>query len=237
MDVIWSTPEFAKFKPHKHFLVVLMEYLDFIVEPRMYEQGKLKECDFYLVPCMISKSGSELFWPEQSIDGRCIGISFFFKRNFLPPGIAFRFLCCCIGIWKLANTNGSRNIASGIARFTVDSSHDLVIQCEDDRIIAFLIHKTSKYMIMQELAKSIQEDLTDILNKICEIYQISCQKDPRIGEEKNLFTLEFCCCNFPSLCFIAVEKCKSLTNEWVCPNHQCSLNTNLMLYWISAKVS
>jgi hypothetical protein len=52
------------------------------------------------------------------------------------------------------------------AVFTIDSSLDMYVQCEDEHIIVRLVHAKEKALITSDLASSIRDCLISALHKI-----------------------------------------------------------------------
>lgn len=235
---LWSHVRYEKFNKHRSFLVSLMVHLDFIAEPRIYISGNLIESDIYLAPCMISNIDI-ICWPPKDSEKKAITFSFYFKRSFLPPAIAYRFLTACVSLWTIHHVGGQTMLSSGFTVVTLDMSHLLSIKCTESRIIITLLHTSSKHLISPALANSLRESLNDILENICDVYANAFEDGSK--EHCNIvYSIEIgCSMNEP--CFLAPEELMKLQSmgreKWVCQDHNTDQQLSLTLRWYAQMVS
>ncbi len=168
IDKIWKKkPEFMK---HKNHLLPLMEHLDILANPRQYkETGDLMTADFYYVPSLV-KTLDQSNYLKQGLESRMIGLSFKFHSVVMPPAIGYRLIASCLDMYDVKTYDGQLMLFSGMVVVRVQKALDLLIQMKHDRIDIFLIHETSRFHIIPDVATGISECLNDVLMRISDSY-------------------------------------------------------------------
>jgi hypothetical protein len=68
--------------------------------------------------------------------------------------------------------------------------HDIVVRVERNKILLFILHKTSKGLIVRDIATVVKECLNDTLGRISEFYQSASNKE---SSQQQPFHVELAC--------------------------------------------
>ncbi|CAG2206486.1 unnamed protein product [Mytilus edulis] len=188
-----------------------MTHLDILAEPKRYDSDNERiPADFYYIASMVRATDTSGYLKSDGFTKRSIAIAFQSSSLMIPPALSFRFISYCLYVWAV-KTYGEKNKdmlfhRSGV--FTIDPSLDMYIICEDETIIARLVHARTNALIMRDLASSINECLTSALEKISQLY-IRTSSDQNHTSDASFITR--ICCNAPdNPCIRDVSKQKML---------------------------
>jgi hypothetical protein len=115
-------------------------------------------------------------------------------------------------MWCLKTYEGKQLLFSGFIGLTFDKSHDIVVRVESNTILLFILHKTSKGLIVRDIATGVKECLFATLERISEFYQSASNNT---SSQQLPFHVELACSNLN--CFQPETKAKaSETNNKIC---------------------
>ena len=229
IDTIWKrNKELLK---HKDYLIALMCHLDILAEPRIYhpDSDHLLHSDFFFVPSLVTQTDSTSFLKQDNLNLRSLGISFKFHSSVLPPAIGFRFISCCVEMWEVVTYENQKMLFSGMTVVCINKSLMLVVQMKEQRVDIFLIHETSRFQIIPDMAASIRECLNDTLYRISNSYKLS-SAGLDVDTESVLFHLEYTCNHVESPCYHGEQ------TDWVCERHGESLSLESFKLWFVDRV-
>jgi hypothetical protein len=95
---------------------------------------------------------------------------FVFKSSIIPPALPNRLIGACLSMWRLKTYERKQLLFSGFIGLTFDKSHDIVVRVEGNKILLVLLHKTSKGLIVRDIATGVKDCLIATLERISEFY-------------------------------------------------------------------
>ncbi|XP_076087934.1 uncharacterized protein LOC143058344 [Mytilus galloprovincialis] len=236
IEQIWKKQKYKKFYKDKDYLLEVMTHLDILVEPKRYDLDHNRiPADFYYVASMVRAKDDSGYLQSAGFTTRSIAIAFQSSSLIIPPALSFRFISYCLYVWAV-KTYGDINKEmlfhrSGV--FTIDSSLDMYIACEDERIVVRLVHATSSTLIMRDVASSIYECLTSALEKISQLY-IRTSSDQAQTSDASFMTR--ICCNSPNNACVLPDNDLAHTDQiWICPSHGIEHSIHTITSWIEEK--
>ncbi|XP_052103353.1 uncharacterized protein LOC127736792 [Mytilus californianus] len=236
IEELWRYKKYRKFEQRKDYLLAVMTHLDILVEPKRYDPKHNRiPADFYYVASMVQAKDATGYILSPSFSERNIAISFNSNAAIIPPALSFRFITYCLSIFDVKKY-GERNedmLFHRSAVFTIDSSLDIHILCEDERIFVRLVHAKKKVLIMKDLASSICECLKSALQNIVQLY-IKTSSDT-FDVNTGSFELNLCCSDAESPCFLPLDKFDSIDSIWICPKHNMEHERFVLSLWIKEK--
>ncbi|XP_071149229.1 uncharacterized protein [Mytilus edulis] len=233
---IWKKKKYKKFYKDKDYLLDVMTHLDILVEPKRYDLDRHRiPADFYYVASMVRAHDDSGYLQSAGFTKRSLAIAFQSSSLMIPPALSFRFISYCLYVWAV-KTYGDSNKdmlfhRSGV--FTIDSSLDMYIACEDERIVVRLVHATSSTLIMRDVASSIYECLISALEKISQLY-IRTSSDQAQTSDASFMTR--ICCNSPNNACVLSDNDLAHTDQiWICPSHGIEHSIHTITSWIEEK--
>ncbi|VDI00256.1 Hypothetical predicted protein [Mytilus galloprovincialis] len=233
---VWKKKKYLKFYRDKEYLLDVMTHLDILVDPKRYDNDRKRiPADFYYIASMVRTNDDSGYLQSASFTHRSIAIAFQSSSLMIPPALSFRFISYCLYVWavkKYGQTNKDM-LFHRSAVFTVDPSLDLHILCEDERIIARLVHARTNSLIMRDLASSITECLTSALENISQLY-IRASSDQHHTSDASFITR--ICCNAPdNPCVLQINELPNIGDIWICPAHGIEHKIHIITSWFSGK--
>ncbi|XP_063411539.1 uncharacterized protein LOC134694458 [Mytilus trossulus] len=233
---VWKKKKYLKFYKDKEYLLDVMTHLDILVDPKRYDNDRKRiPADFYYIASMVRTNDDSGYLQSASFTHRSITIAFQSTSLMIPPALSFRFISYCLYVWavkKYGQTNKDM-LFHRSALFTIDPSLDLHILCEDERIIARLVHARTNSLIMRDLASSITECLNSALEKISQLY-IRASSDQHYTSDASFITR--ICCNSPdNPCVLQVREVPNIGEIWICPAHGIEHKIHIITSWFSRK--
>ncbi|XP_063411632.1 uncharacterized protein LOC134694548 [Mytilus trossulus] len=233
---IWKKHKYKKFYKDKDYLLEVMTHLDILVEPKRYDLDRHRiPADFYYVASMVRAHDDSGYLQSAGFTTRSIAIAFQSSSLMIPPALSFRFISYCLYVWAVKKYGDSRKemLFHRSGFFTIDSSLDMYIACEDERIIVRLVHATSNTLIMRDVASSIYECLTSALEKISQLY-IRTSSDQTQTSDASFVTR--ICCNSPNNSCVLPDNDLAHTDQiWICPSHGIEHSIHTITSWIEEK--
>lgn len=240
IDDIWQKKENKTFQKHKEYLLGVMTHLSLLVEPLKYDKLNHRvTAKFYYVPSMVKRKDTTGYLRSNNIEQRNIALTFIpsFLTSIIPETVSFRFISYCLSIWavKIYGQENNNMLFHRSAVFTIDRSLDLCVDCEHEVIVVRLVHSTSKYLIMRDLALSIRECLTAALEKIGQIYVKT--NSIKSFTNREYFNMSLCCCSTIDPCLLLMSEFQELDGSWICTKHQLEHTKDILYSLVAQKVN
>ncbi|XP_063417521.1 uncharacterized protein LOC134700080 [Mytilus trossulus] len=236
IEGVWKGKKYVKFYQDKDYLLNVMTHLDILVEPMRYNSNRMRiPADFYYVASMVRAKDDSGYLQSAGFTHRSIALAFQTSSFMIPPALSFRFISYCLYVWAV-KTYGQSNKdmlfhRSGV--FTIDPCLDMYIACEDEIIIARLVHATSNTLIARDVASSICECLASALEKISDLYIRTSSDQTQINDTSFVTRI---CCNSPyKPCFLQVNDLTDKDQLWICPSHDIEHSIHTIMSWIAEK--
>ncbi|XP_076083709.1 uncharacterized protein LOC143054574 [Mytilus galloprovincialis] len=228
---IWKQKDFRAVLPYKEFIFNILIHLDILAEQRRYDtaSGSRLPVEMFFVPCMVTQRNTTSFMDKECTPVRAICLAFVFKGTVIPPALPNRLISACLSMWTLKQYEGRKLLFSGFVVVSFDKSHDIVVCVEGNKILLYIVHKTSAGLIVRDIATVVKECLVTTLERISDFYQSTihvkrCQQLP--------FHLEYSCSEMK--CFIDEEEALQ-SNEWVCDTHNITHRAGNSTIWNQEK--
>ncbi|VDI39842.1 Hypothetical predicted protein, partial [Mytilus galloprovincialis] len=235
IEDIWKKNKYRKFQEHKEYLLGVMTHLDILVEPKRYDTShKRIPAEFYYVASMVRTKNTTGYHDSPTFAQRNIAMAFSLSPSVIPPALSFRFVSYCLSLFAIKKYGQDNDMLfHRSAVFTIDSSLDMCVSCDDDIIVVRLVHSTHKTLIMRDISSSIRECLADALEKISQLY-VKTNSSGSI-KDKASFNLSFCCSSPVDPCLLPLFKLQEQDDLWICPKHEIRHKKDFLSSWALQK--
>ncbi|CAG2187342.1 unnamed protein product [Mytilus edulis] len=215
MYSIWDQKDFRAILPYKEFIFNILIHLDILAEQRRYDiaTGMRLPVENYFVPCMVTERNTTSFMVKECKPERAICLAFVFKGTVIPPALPNRLISACLSMWNVKQYKGRQLLFSGFIGLSFDKSHDIVVCVEGNKILLYIVHRTSSGLIVPDIATGVKECLVTTMERISDFYHSTIHAK---SSEKSPFHVEYSCSEMQ--CFIS-EKEALLEKGWVCEKH------------------
>ncbi|XP_071122883.1 uncharacterized protein [Mytilus edulis] len=215
--LIWEQKHFKKLSPYKEFIFDMLIHLDILSEQRRYDTntGNRLPVENFFVPCMLTQRNDTSFMANECTPEKAISLAFVFKGTIIPPALPNRLISACLSMWTVKAYEGRKLLFSGFIGLSFDKVHDIVVCVEANKILLYIVHKTSNGLIVPDIATGIKESMFTTLERISEFYQSTVHAIS--SSQKLPFHIEYACsrleCHIP-------EEAALTTDEWICHKHK-----------------
>ncbi|VDI00786.1 Hypothetical predicted protein [Mytilus galloprovincialis] len=235
IEDIWKKNKYRKFQEHKEYLLGVMTHLDILVEPKRYDTShKRIPAEFYYVASMVRTKNTTGYHESPTFAQRNIAMAFSLSPSVIPPALSFRFVSYCLSLFAIKKYGQDNDMLfHRSAVFTIDSSLDMCVSCDDDIIVVRLVHSTHKTLIMRDISSSIRECLADALEKISQLYVKTSSSGSL--KDKASFKLSFCCSSPVDPCLLPLFKLQEQDDLWICPKHEMEHKKDVLSSWALQK--
>ena len=173
---MWGKRSNELFVDNEEFLLGVMEKLDLITCPKVYDKGQDVLESFYLVPSMIKETAQN----RQKIQTNNVEVFFKF-HEILPPAVFNRLVCSCLSLWPVH----AGGLYDGYVELESGLNHLLVIRRDFKKITVSFNHKTSADDIDINLCRCVKQYICQAIKRIVSLY------DTTSSEGEELYTLEY----------------------------------------------
>ncbi|CAG2217216.1 unnamed protein product [Mytilus edulis] len=200
---IWEQKDFRPILPYKEFIFNILIHLDILAEQRRYDTGtgSRKPVENFFVPCMVTERNTTSFMEKECTPEKAICLAFVFKGTVIPPALPNRLISACLSMWTLKQYEGKKLLFSGFIVVSFDKAHDVVVCVEGNKILLYIVHKSSAGLIVPDVATGVKECLVTTMERISDFYQSTIH-------EKHIqqlpFQIEYSCSALK--CFISEEE-------------------------------
>ncbi|CAG2239290.1 unnamed protein product [Mytilus edulis] len=225
---IWEQTHFDKILPYKEFIFDMLIHLDILSEQRRYDNntGSRLPVENFFVPCMLIQRNETSFMTYECTPEKAISLAFTFKGTIIPPALPNRLISACLSMWTVKTYEGKQLLFSGFIGLSFDMAHDIVVCVEGNKILLYIVHKTSNGLIVPDIATGIKETMFTTLERISEFYQSAVHVSS--NSQKLPFHVEYSCSKLE--CFITEETALT-TDEWICDKHKLSHTNEKWNIW------
>ena len=229
---IWEQKDFSAILPYKEFIFNILIYLDILAEQRRYDTttGSRLPVNNFFVSCMVIERNTTSFMDKECTPERAICLAFLFKGTIIPPALPNRLISACLSMWTLKQYKGRTLLFSGFIGLSFDKSHDIVVCVEGNKILLYIVHKTSSGLIVPDIATGVKECLVITMERISDFYQSTIHAK---RSQQSPFHIEYSCSQMQ--CFISETEAVQ-TSEWMCDKHKLTHNAGNWLVWNQDKV-
>ncbi|CAC5415906.1 unnamed protein product [Mytilus coruscus] len=236
IEKLWRTGKYQRFDQHRDYLVAVMTHLDILVEPKRYDPRHNRiPIDFYFVASMVQVKDNTGYLQSPFLADRNIAIAFCSNSVIIPPALSFRFITYCLSIFDVKKYADAKDdmLFHRSAVFTIDSSLEIHILCEDERIFVRLVHSKNKVLILKDLASSICDCLKSALENISQLYIKTSSDNSELSV--GTFEMNLCCSVAKDPCLLSIGEFNKIDSIWVCPGHKLDHEKFVMSSWITEK--
>ncbi|CAG2209483.1 unnamed protein product [Mytilus edulis] len=229
---IWEQKDFRPILRYKEFIFNILIHLDILAEQRRYDTatGSRLPVENFFVPCMVTQRNTTSFMNTECTPEKAICLAFVFKGTVIPPALPNRLISACLSMWTLKQYEGRKLLFSGFIVVSFDKAHDVVVCVEGNKILLYIVHKTSAGLIVPDIATAVKECLVTTMERISDFYQSTIH----VKHSQQLpFHIEYSCSELK--CFIS-EEAALQTNEWVCDKHKLTHRQGNWVVWNQDKI-
>ena len=159
---VWKKRNKKHLFENRHFLLSIMEKLDLITRPKIYDKGNEITADFYYVPSMVREVANK---KTQLL--RANAVKIFLKFNdILPPAVFNRLVCSCMSLWPVHK----EELYDGYVVLESGLNHLLTIKRQFRTIVVSFIHKLSPDEIDINLCRSVKQYICQSVLRIVSLY-------------------------------------------------------------------
>ncbi|CAG2228234.1 unnamed protein product [Mytilus edulis] len=210
---IWTQKDFRAILPYKEFIFNILIHLDILAEQRRYDTatGSRLPVENFFVPCMVTERNTTSFMEKEcTLESNMFSVCF--QRHCHTSAFA----------------QSSNQCVSEYVDF--EAAHDVVICVEGNKILLYLVHKTSAGLIVPDIATAIKECLVTTIERISDFYQSTIDVK---RSQQSPFHIEYSC--FELKCFISEEAALQIS-EWVCDKHKLAHRQGNWVVWNQDKI-
>ncbi|KAK3582750.1 hypothetical protein CHS0354_039792 [Potamilus streckersoni] len=182
IDAVWAKDVNPEFHDNKEHILLLMERLNLIVKPRVYNEDTMKPKveKYFFVPCMLRKAAPEkVFYPMPPAE-KCSSsvLSFLFMDKFMPVTIFHHLLAACVAKWTIITTETESLIYYDCVVLDLDNHHRLILFCKENAIFARVTRlgmkrKTPSFKLCHEVREFITTNLQKVMEYLRESLKFS----------------------------------------------------------------
>ncbi|CAG2215694.1 unnamed protein product [Mytilus edulis] len=175
---------------------------------------------------MLTQRNDTSFMTKECTPEKATRLAFSFKGTIIPPALPNRLISACLSMWTVKKYEGKQLLFSGFIGLSFDMAHDIVVCVEGNKILLYIVHKTSNGLIVPDIATGIKETMFTTLERISEFYQSAVHVSS--NSQKLPFHVEYSCSKLE--CFITEETALT-TDEWICDKHKLSHTNEKWNIW------
>ena len=175
---IWRRRSKSLYFNNREFLLRVIEKLDIIARPKIYDKGQNIDARFYFVPSMVKEVAK---YDKRHRQSDAVTVEFKFN-DILPPAVYHRLVCTCLSLWPLHDEelyDAHVELESGL-------NHLLIIRRQFKTITVSFVNKYSPDDIDMNLCRSVKQYICQSIKRIVSLYDT----DSGDGEEE-LYTLVY----------------------------------------------
>ena len=166
---IWKGKSKELLYEHRKFLLQLLQRLDIIAKPKIYEEGIDVPVTFYYVPCMLQTKVQDT---ETKVKDEDIKLTFKFK-DLLPPAVVHKIFASCLALWPVEKNC----LYEGWALFASGPNHLILLRRDSRSIVVSIQCRQNAAEIDIQLALSIKHFLVQTIHRIVSVYSAKLQKE------------------------------------------------------------
>ena len=173
---VWRKRSRNVLDKHREYLMNVIEKLDIIVHPKVYDEGVAVDVSFVLIPCMLQANAPASAKVPRDEDVQ-IRLCF---NDVLLPAVYNRLVASCLTLWPI------EELYEGYAALKSGPHHVVVIARESSGICLSIRNKEDPAKVDVYLARSLQLYVSQTIQRIMSIYGTA----PG-GDNKDLYQIEY----------------------------------------------
>ena len=173
---VWKKRNKIHLYKNRSFLLMVMEKLDLITRPRIYDKGHDVIVKFFYVPSMVK----EVVKDKSEFHANAVNVTLKF-HDILPPAVFNRLVCSCMSLWPVHKNE----LYDGYVVLESGLNHLLVIRRQFKTIDVSFIHKVSPDDIDVNLCRSVKQYICQSVMRIVSLY------DTITSDEEEFYTIEY----------------------------------------------
>lgn len=188
---LWSQGSFKQYLPTdelKCFVTKLLIHLDILIQPKSKNSASIDE--MFLVPCMVKTSPRSDFLFHGINDSNTIVLAYSLAIPSIPSALSFKVIGAASNNLFLKEENGKQCLFHKAAIFMADDENEIRMCFEDNRVMVYLINRTSLQYLSPDIAASVQECLTKTIESCIAFYYKSNGKHIDPGEISKRISIE-----------------------------------------------
>ena len=162
--VVWEKNSKDILYEHRKYLLQLLQRLDIIAKPKVYDDGNDISTGFFYVPCMLKAKVQD---QEMEVKDEDIAMSFNFK-DFLPPAVVHKVFAACLGLWPVV----ANCLYDGWAVLSSGPNHSLHLKRKSSSIVVSIQHRQNAAKIDINRVRSIRHFLIQTIQRIVSVYGV-----------------------------------------------------------------
>ena len=161
---IWEKTSKDVLFEHREFLLLVLQRLDIIVKPKVYDSGNEVSVGFYYAPCMLQGKVKDT---ETTVKQEDITIAYTFK-DLLPPAVVHKVFAACLGLWPVV----ANCLYDGWALLRSGPNHSLLLRRESNSIVVSIQHRHNAAKTDANRVRSIKHFLVQTIQRIVSVYDV-----------------------------------------------------------------
>ena len=170
---VWGKSSEELLYQQREYLLQVLQRLDIIAKPKVYDEGVDLPVGFYYVPCMLKAKLRERESHITEIKDGDITLSFRFK-DLLPPAVVHKVFASCLGLWRVE----ANCLYDGWAALASGPRHIILLQRESCCLSISIRHRQDFKKIDINLVRSMKHFLVQTIQRIVSFYDATLEKDP-----------------------------------------------------------
>ena len=156
---------------HREYLMNVMEKLDIVVRPKVYDDGFVVEVSFVLIPCMLQTQAMAIATGQHEGDIQ-FRLSF---NDIMLPAVYNRLVASCLALWSVEGQ-----------LYDGGPQHIIIIVRESNSIALSIRNKEVPTKVDIYLARSLELYVSQTIQRIMSIYSTA-----QGGDDKELYQIEY----------------------------------------------
>ncbi|XP_071144941.1 uncharacterized protein [Mytilus edulis] len=231
---LWERNEYMLNDAIKEFVIELLVYLNILIIPETYRYNRFT-AELFIVPSMIKTIKPSNFIDFENQREKTICLKYVLSQQSIPSSLAYTIIGTTLNVWPLKEKENMSCIYHKAAILNVVDDNELRLWIEDDMIELYITNQTSIFAISPDILASIQECLTRNLESTLEFYYKSFGGQFKHSKLAELFSMKVGIPCGNSVCYISLEKAKTV-DSWKCENNE-EHSTSSLLNWIFNRVT
>ncbi|CAG2211888.1 unnamed protein product [Mytilus edulis] len=197
------------------FVIVQPSAMIFLLNQNEDNQGSQNET--YLVPCLVKSTIPCEFLKFE--EEKTICLAYQLTEEMIPSSLTFKLIGAAIATWPLKKSKGRVCLYYQSAIMHVDDSNELLLIIKGQRVEIYLSNQSSKHLISPDVAASIQECLTLVLQRVLLFYHECFGRSTSKLDVLNLFEIEVGEICKGELCVVPLFRAEK-KKPWTCEKNK-----------------
>ncbi|XP_076080074.1 uncharacterized protein LOC143050853 [Mytilus galloprovincialis] len=232
---IWKQDYFHQYMPNdiiKEFVLQLLVHLDILIIPKCLKLNS-PFSDMYIVPCTIKAKNQSNFYFLDNQKEKTICLRYILFSHSIPTSLAYKLIGATINVWPLKDESHKPCIYHKAAVLNVTEDNELRISIDNNQVMVYITNQISLLSISPDVAASVQECLTRILESCLLFHYNSFGRKLKATKVSELYTMELGIQCGSDVCFRSSREVIKIDN-WICGKGK-EHETRYLRYWLFYK--